>query len=130
MTTQTEITKTNHIVQAPFKVDKSIWPLVLAALVILFLISAAVVILQPKGEVFTGNRRALEAISARYQGQADLYAATKLADSQRALEAISARYQGLADLYTATKLADSQRALEAISARYQGQADMYLTQGE
>ena len=125
MTTQTEITKTNQIVQAPLKVEKSIWPLVLAALVILFLISAAVVILQPKGEVFTGNRRALESISARYQGQADLYAAKEQADSQRALEAISARYQGLADLQAANSLVDSQTALAATSARYQYSADQY-----
>ena len=98
MTTQTEITKSNHVVQAPLRINIPIWPLVLAVLLILSLIGVAFVVIPTKGEGINSSHRALEAISARYQGLADQYAAMRQADSQRALEAISARYQGLADL--------------------------------
>ena len=130
MTTQTEITKSHQVVQAPLKVEKSSWPFVLAALLIISLIGVTLMVIPTKGEDITGSRRALEAISARYQGQVDLYTARGQADSQRALEAISARYQGLADLHAANSPVDSHRVLEAISARYQGQADSFAAKRE
>jgi len=101
MTTQTEITKSNQVVQAPLQIKIPIWPLVLAVFLILSLIGVAFMVIPTKGEGINSSHRALEAISARYQGSADQYAAKIQADSQRALESISARYQGLADLYQA-----------------------------
>ncbi len=101
MTTQTEITKSHQAPQAPLQIKISIWPLVLAVLLIVALIGVAIVVIPTRGEDINSRGRALEAISARYQGLANLHAAKREADSQIALESISARYQGLADLYQA-----------------------------
>jgi hypothetical protein len=52
---------------------------------------------------------------------ADAYAVVYNPDTNRALETISARYQGLADLQKANAL----HALKIISSRYQGMAELY-----
>ena len=101
MTTQTEIVNSKQPVQPPLPIKNYKWPLVLAVLVILTIVSAVVVIIPARAEHLDSNLRALEATSARYQYSANQYAAKRQADSQRALESISARYQGLADLYQA-----------------------------
>jgi hypothetical protein len=92
-----------------------------AMIVLLFILIAgfAVVATQLTAIETTDKGLVLEAWSARYQGQADLYAA-KEAARQRSFEAQTARYQGQADLYTA-----QQRSLDAWAARYQGLADLY-----
>ena len=130
MTTQTEIANFKQDVQPPLPIKNYKWPLVLAVLVILAIVSAVIVIIPARAEHLDSNLRALEATSARYQGLSDLYAINSPVDSQRALEATSARYQGLADLYAINSPVDSQRALEATSARYQGLADLYKVQGK
>jgi hypothetical protein len=127
MTTQTEIANFKQDVQPPLPIKNYKWPMVLAVVVILAIVSTVIVIIPARAEHLDlegldkrvlSDLRALEAISARYQYSADLYAANQAADSQRALESISARYQGLADLYAINSPVDSQRALEATSARY------------
>ncbi len=125
MTTQTQMTNANRAVSAPIKKKTQFWLLVLAAFLLLPLISAAILVLQPKGEEFVSNRRALESISVRYQGMADLYAAGIEAQTQRALEIISSRYQGMVDLSASGNNADAYRALDILSSRYQGMADIY-----
>jgi hypothetical protein len=91
-----------------------------AMIVLLFILIAgfAVVATQLTAIETTDKGLVLEAWSARYQGQADLYAA-KEAARQRSFEAQTARYQGQADLALAR-----QRRIEAWAARYQGQADL------
>ena len=101
MTTQTEIVNSKQPVQTPLPIKKSIWPLVLAVLVILSIVGAAIVIIPTRAEDSITSPRVLEATSARYQYSADQYAAERKANSQRALESISAHYQGLADLLQA-----------------------------
>ncbi len=49
MTTQTEITKSNQAVQAPLQIKTFILSLVFAVLLILSLIGAANMVLQPRG---------------------------------------------------------------------------------
>ena len=65
MTTQTEVTKSIHVVQPISHKKTSILPVVLAALVILSVISAAVLIIPSTGGEHLANRPALEAMSAR-----------------------------------------------------------------
>jgi len=101
MTTNTEIANSKQAVQPPLPIKNYKWPLVLAVLVILAIVSAVIVITPARAEHLDSDLRALETTSARYQYSADQYAAKRQADSQRALESISARYQGLADLYQA-----------------------------
>jgi len=125
MTTQTQEAKIKQANSTLLMKKTHIWPLVLAAFLILAIIGGAIVVSQPRGEEFVRNRRALESISARYQGMADLYTAREKAETQRALEIISSRYKGMADLFAAREKAETQRALESISSRYQGQADLY-----
>ncbi len=118
MTTQTEIANFKQDVQPPLPIKNYKWPMVLAVVVILAIVSAVIVVIPARAEHLDSNLRALEATSARYQYSANQYASKRQADSQRALESISARYQGLADLYAINSPVDSQRALEATSARY------------
>ena len=113
MTTNTEIANSKQAVQAPLPIKNYKWPLVLAVLVILAIVSAVIVIIPTRAVNLNSNLRALEATSARYQYSADLYAAKGEADSQRALESISSRYQGLANLHAANSPVDSQRAQAA-----------------
>ncbi len=102
-------------------------------------ISATIYLISPRGSAVLAQERALDAWSARYQGQAEALALRN--HSARVLEAWAARYQGQADA-----LADGEplsaraldawfarynawataRALNAWAARYQGQADEYL----
>lgn len=127
MTTQTQTTKANRAVSDLLKRKPQIWLLIVAAFLLLSLISTAVLASQPKGEEIVRNHRALEAISARYQGKADLYAAGRDAQAQRALEILSARYQWMTDLYALGNDTDAQRALAILSSRYQGRADLYAS---
>ena len=89
MTTQTEIANSKQDVQPPLPIKNYKWPLVLAVLVILAIVSAVIVITPARAEH-------LEATSAPW-GLADLYAINSPVDSQRALEATSAPW-GLTDL--------------------------------
>ena len=125
MTTQTQEVKIQQANSTPFVKKTHIWLLVLAVFLTLAIIGGAIVVSQARGEELEMNRRALESISARYQGMADLYTAREKAEAQRALEIISTRYQGMADLYAAKRKAETQRALENISSHYQGRADLY-----
>jgi hypothetical protein len=99
-------------------------------------ITAALVMLAAFGAIFTlpksataqriSNPQALEIISARYQGMADLRAAKNESHTARELAIISYRYQGMLDLYRAYEKAESQRALGILSQRYQARADSEL----
>jgi hypothetical protein len=127
MTTQTQEAKINQAKITLLMKKSHIWLLVLAAFLILAIISGAFMVSQPRGEEFVRNGRALESISARYQGMADLYPAREKARTQRALQIISARYQGMADLYPSGNKANTHQALEILSSRYQGMADRNAT---
>jgi hypothetical protein len=120
MTTQVEVTKSSQTIQAPSQIKKPIWPFVLAILLTLFLISAAILVISPAEAVSSGNQRALEAMTARYQGLAEMQARNEAA-LERGWQASAARYQGLADLQAKPI---SSPALEAMTARYQGLAEM------
>ena len=148
MTTQTQETKIKQAHSSLLMKKTHIWPLVLAAFIILSIIGGAIVVSQPREEEFVRNRRALESITARYQVMADLYPAKEKTETQRvreeeyvrnrrALESITARYQVMADLYPAREKAETQRAreeefvrnrrvLESITARYQVMAEITM----
>ena len=124
MTTQTQLSDSPQVVQSPCKSGLNFFPWVLASLAIIALIVITIAVIPTKGGNLDHNVKTLEAISARYQGMADIHAANRQLDSQKALESVSAHYQGLANLYGATLVSNSQKALESISARYQGQVDL------
>ena len=121
MTTHTEVTGSSQIVGTRLAEKKINWFWVMAIALALVLIITAFVVALPAGRSVESNQRALEAMSARYQGVADIHASRNEASTQRALNAVSARYQGLADLHVAR----SAPALEAMSARYQGLAELH-----
>ena len=125
MTTQTEAKRSNQVIQVLLLKKASIWLWVLAALLIISLVSATQIGNSSKDVEISGNTRALEADSARYQGLADFYANTEEFGTQRSLDAMAARYQGLAYFYANAEISGTQRALDAMSARYQGLADFY-----
>jgi len=120
MTTHTEVTGSSQIVGTRLAEKKINWFWVMDIALALVLIITAFVVALPANRSVESSQRALEAMSARYQGVADIHAARNEASAQRALEAMSARYQGLADLQIA------QRSLKAVSARYQGLADLHV----
>ena len=124
MTTQTEITKSTRVVQAPVQVKTPVWPMILGVALILSLIGAAILIPASKRDAPPSNARALNAWSARYQGLANQHAAE--VDTKRAMQAWSARYQGQADLYAAGKVIQLDRNWSAVAERYQAMADAYL----
>ena len=119
MTTQTEITKSTQVVQAPV-IKTSVLPVIMAILLILSLISAVILMGPPMGKELSSSPRALSAWSARYQGLANEFS------SQQAQAAWSARYQGLAGLHAAGSVPVTSRAFGAMAARYQGLADHYV----
>ena len=129
MTTQTEVTNTNQVVRTPLQITLSIWPLILAALLILTVISAVILVTPPKAEEISSNSRALVAMSARYQGLADLHAANSPV-SKRALDAASARYQGMADAYLSEQAEGIETGWSATAARYQALAEYHLTRDQ
>jgi hypothetical protein len=102
MTTQTDITNSSQVVQAPLKIKTPIWPFIFVALLIVSVISAAILVIPPMVGKISGNDTALNAMSARYQGLAELHAAMDRSVTQRSFEAMSARYQGLADFHAAS----------------------------
>jgi uncharacterized lipoprotein YehR (DUF1307 family) len=124
MTTQTRLSETVQVVPTIAKSKIRIIPWVILALIIIALVAVVFAVSPALNSKSETNMKALEAVSARYQGMADSYYAMQELNSQKALESISAHYQGLANLYGAELVTDSQKALESISARYQGQADL------
>jgi hypothetical protein len=125
MTTQTEVTRSNQAIQVLLPKKASLWLWVLAVLLIISVVSATLLVVSSKDVEISGNTRALEADSARYQGMADFYANTEVLGTQRAMDAMSARYRGLADFYANTEKSGTQRAMDAMAARYRGLADFY-----
>jgi hypothetical protein len=125
MTTQTQL---SNLAQAVRRLQKSkahilLW--ILAALLILSLLNFAIVAVPAEGESLDSSQRALKAISAHYQGMADLYAMGQKAETQRALAILSSRYQGMADLFAAGQNVEIQHALKILSSRYQGMMDLF-----
>jgi hypothetical protein len=123
MATQTELIKSNQPDHPLFHTQQARLDDVFVAFLTLAVFSA-VVWFYFEGEELVESQRALEVISARYQGQADVYARNTV-DSLKALGVISSRYQSMADLHVAGEKAAAQRALTIISIRYQGLADAY-----
>jgi len=124
MTTRTEVSKSNSVLHIPALTRISVFPFVLVAFLILSSIVIAVSIFTPEREIRTVDNRALQTWTARYQGMADLSAATDALSSHQALDAWAARYRGMADLSVATDGLSSQKALDAWAARYQGLVDL------
>jgi hypothetical protein len=124
MTTQTEITNPNHVVAIPSKIKPTVWPLILIAILILAVVGAVVLVSPPEVEVVSGNTRALEAMSARYQGLAEAHAA-KNQVSVRSLKASTARYQGMAEAFSSEGVSGLEAGRLASAARYQGLAEMH-----
>jgi len=125
MTTHTHLTGTKGAVSTPTSKKPLIWLWILAALFLVSMIGTGFLVFKPNGDETIQNRRALESISARYQGRADLRASGKEAGAQQALEILSLRYQGMADLYAKGINTDTNRALRILSSRYQGMAELY-----
>jgi hypothetical protein len=120
MTTQTEITKTNKTIHAPFQIKRSTLQIALAVLLIVSIVGVLAMAISPADEINSANNQALMAMSARYQGLADMYAKEQAALA-RGWAASAARYQGLADSYASAET----RAIAASTARHQGLADLF-----
>ena len=119
MTTQTDVTRPKETMQVPAQINKPVLQFVIAALLIIAIITAAYLAISTREGVVVSNNRVMEAQAARYQGLADLFAEKEIA-LERNWSASAARYQGLADFYTFSKLSP---ASKASAARYQGLAD-------
>lgn len=126
MTTQTEITTPNHVVAIPSKIKPNVWPLILIAILILAVVGAVVLVSPPKAEVVSGNTRALDAMSARYQGLAEVHAANNPV-SVGSLEASTARYDGMVEAFSFEGVSGLEAGRLASAARYQGLAEVHVT---
>ena len=97
MATQADVVrriKSIHVFNAGL--DARWWALMV---VVLMLAVGAGLVLRSSSQPAEASDNALNVISARYQGMADVHAAGVKAEAQRGLEILSARYQGMADLY-------------------------------
>ena len=125
MATQTNVSKLDRSDGVPLKFVSFKWAVVLLAVVMLTLLVVGALSWNPVSVEISTHDQALRAISARYQGMADLYAVEKETDPLPALMILSDRYQGQADVYAAYEKAASNAALQAMSLCYQARADAY-----
>jgi hypothetical protein len=106
--------ETHEIQRPPESKAKRPWSWVLAAVLIMLIITIAILVLQTRGGDFNDSQRALDATSGLYQEGADLSAAGKTAEPHSALEDLTTKNQRRADLYASRDLTDTRRIEELV----------------